>query len=129
MKKWGWTPTGEYIHDEWTNYIEMLYQKGKREWHYLIPTASADRLLLRSLCQRTLEFENAYFGLYRTYLLNLLQDTDEDKIFALERLTQVTYADPEMVAMVQRLSESGTQEVQQAAHGALELLKGRIAKL
>lgn len=31
----------EYIHDEWADYIEMLYQKGKQEWHYLIPTFPA----------------------------------------------------------------------------------------
>ena len=38
---------------------------------------------------------------------------DEDKIFALERLTQVTYTDQEMV---ERLNEGSTQKVQQAAH-------------
>lgn len=56
--------------------------------------------------------------------LRHLQGTDEDKIFALERLTQVVYADQEMVAMVQRLSESRTQEVQQATYGVLAFLRG-----
>jgi hypothetical protein len=114
----------EYIHDEWTDYLEMLYQKGKQEWHYLVPTAPADRLLLRSLCQQTLAFENYYFGLYRDYLLKLLQGMDEDEIFALERLTQVTYVDQEMIAMVQELSKNGTQEIQQATQRTLKLLKG-----
>lgn len=113
----------EYVHDEWTDYIEMLYQKGKREWGYLIPTAYADQCLLRSLCQHTLEFENYYFSLYRAYLLDLLQSTDDDKIFALERLTQVVYADQEMVELLQELSRSSTQEIQHAAQSVLESLK------
>jgi len=113
----------QYIHDEWTDYLEMLYEKGKREWHYLIPTGSADQLLLRSLCQQTLAFENAYFSLYRTYLLDLLQQTDEGRIFALKRLTEVVYTDEEMLKTLQVLSHSSIQEVQQASHHALECLQ------
>jgi len=112
----------ECIHDEWTNYLETLYLKGKLEWQYLIPSEQDDKLLLRELCQRTLAFENHYFDLYRTYLLGLLQQDEEDKIFALERLTHVVYIDEEMVRIVQELNKSGIEEIRQAAHHAQECI-------
>ena len=86
----------EYIHDEWSDYLELLDQKEKCDWQYLIPTDQADRQLLRSLCEQTLAFENHYFRLYRDYLLKLLRGSKQDQTFALERLNEVVYADPEM---------------------------------
>ncbi len=118
----------QYMHDEWADYLEMLYEKGKREWHYLIPTGSADQRLLRTLCQRTLAFENAYFILYRTYLLQLLNQTDDDKVFALERLTQVVYTDEEMLKTLQTLNTSSTRDVQEASHRALECMQKVVNK-
>ena len=102
-----------------------LYEKGKREWHYLIPTRSANEHLLQvTLCQRTLAFENAYFNLYRTYLLQLLIQANDDRVFALERLTQVVYiADEEMIKTIRTLNNSSVREVQQAAYRARECMQ------
>ena len=104
-----------YIHDEWTNYLETLYFKGKLEWQYLIPAEPEARRLLHELCQRTLAFENQYFELYRKYLLTLLQGSEDDTLFVLERLTQVIFADEEVIGTVQALESSAIDSIRRAA--------------
>ena len=113
-----------HIDDEWAEYIETLYQKGKVEWQYAIPDAAADQQLLRSLCQRTLAFENFYFQRYRLYLLALLQGEGESQQFAAERLTQTTYTDDEIIAALQYIERSSkTQEARDQAMQALENIR------
>lgn len=53
------------VGDEWTDYLEVLYEKGKRAWDYKVPVDSADRRLLRDLCRRTLGFERYFLALYQ----------------------------------------------------------------
>jgi hypothetical protein len=101
----------KYIADEWTEYLEMLYRKGKGEWHYAVPNHPADQQQLRDLCQHTLGFENYYFQHYRTYLLDLLQGTDDDRLFAAQRLTQVVYTDDGIVGMLQANAQAASAEV------------------
>lgn len=110
----------EYIGDEWSEYLETLYRKGKREWHYAVPQHSADHELLRDLCKRTLAFENHYFWCYRIYLLERLQGTDDERLFAAQRLTQVVYRDAVMIAALDQNARSGSAEVRRAAVQALE---------
>ena len=84
-----------------------------------IPEHPADQQLLRDLCRYTLAFENHYFQHYRRYLLDLLHHTEDDQQFAAERLTQVIYADAEMVTALQRVACSTNPVVQRAACQAL----------
>lgn len=92
----------DYIGDEWSEYLETLYRKGKGDWHYAVPEHPADQQLLRDLCYQTLAFENHYFWHYRTYLLDLLQRTDSDRLFAAQRLTQVVYRDQTIIETLQQ---------------------------
>ncbi|MEM7134222.1 MAG: hypothetical protein AAF702_48580 [Chloroflexota bacterium] len=71
--------------------METWYRKGKLEWHYTTPAQAEDQNLLRDLCQQTLAFENHYFQHYRDYLEKLLNGSEEEKLFAAQRLTQVCY--------------------------------------
>jgi hypothetical protein len=109
----------EHIGDEWAGYLESLYRKGKGEWQYAIPSASADQQLLRDLCQQTLAFENHYFRHYRMYLLAQLQGTDDERLFAAQRLTQVLYADAEVVGRLQANMQAANAEVRAASAQAL----------
>ena len=111
----------ESIGDEWTEYLETLYRKGKGEWQYAVPEHSEDRWLLRDLCQQTLAFENAYFWHYRSYLLDLLQSTADQRLFAAQRLAQVVYHDQQMRAALQQ-AHHASAEACVAAKQALELV-------
>jgi Polymerase beta, Nucleotidyltransferase len=59
----------EYINDEWTTFIEEVYELGNRQWHYLIPQEPEDRQKLRNLCARALVFENYYLRKYMPTIL------------------------------------------------------------
>jgi len=54
----------EAIGGEWADFLELLYQKGKLEWEYQIPTDPTDREILRSLAERMLGFEQHFLALY-----------------------------------------------------------------
>ncbi len=58
------------IGDEWTDYLDVLYQKGKHAWGYQVPVDAADRHLLRDLCQRTLGFEHYSLALYQSEIFS-----------------------------------------------------------
>lgn len=109
----------EAIGDEWSDYLEELYHYGKRVWHYQIPADQADQQRLRELCQQTLAFENHYFAHYRTYLLELLHGSDDDRRFAGKRLARVVYGDAEMLKALQQNTQAANPEVRSAAEQAL----------
>lgn len=110
----------EAIGDEWSDYLERLYQYGKGAWHYRIPTDQADQQRLRDLCRQTLAFENHYFAHYRIYLLTLLQGSEDERRFAAERLTQVVYQDVEIINLLQQNTQAASAEVRGAAVQALQ---------
>lgn len=111
----------EFIGDEWTEYLETLYRKGKGEWQYAVPDRPAEQQFLRELCQQTLAFENAYFLHYRSYLLEQLQGSDDERLFAAQRLAQVVYDDEEIRAALQQNAHGPNAEICTAAEQALEI--------
>ena len=59
----------ELIGDEWTPLLTAIYEDCRQRWNYRIPIEPADRALLRRLCARALDFENAFLTAYKIYLL------------------------------------------------------------
>jgi hypothetical protein len=114
----------EHIANEWAEYLETLYRKGKGEWQYAIPRHPIDRQLLHDLCQQTLAFENHYFQHYRTYLVDLLRSTDDERLFAAQRLTQVVYTDDVMVGLLQANTQVAHAEIRSASAQALAQIPG-----
>jgi len=82
----------------------------------------ADQELLRELCQQTLAFENHSFQHYRTYLLDLLEGTNDERQFAAERLTQVVYTDDVIVGMLLANAQTANAGVRTASTQALALI-------
>ena len=76
----------ENIHDEWTTFVEEVYELGNRQWQYLIPHQPEERRQLRDLCARTLAFENHYLHQYKEYLLAEAQKGGERKHAAMQHL-------------------------------------------
>lgn len=50
------------IGDRWAALVEAVYRHGHDRWHYHVPDDSADRELLRDLCEQVLAFENDYLA-------------------------------------------------------------------
>lgn len=68
----------EYIGDEWTAFIEAVYENGRNRWQYQIPEDQAEGELFRALCQKTLAFENHVAAVYLKYLQAELEDGDRE---------------------------------------------------
>jgi hypothetical protein len=75
------------IGDQWAEFLDTLYEQLKQQWHYLIPTAATEQVLLRLLGEQALAFENHFLTLYQAYLLELASSPHADEqSFAAERL-------------------------------------------
>lgn len=109
----------EHIGDAWSDYLEMLYRKGKIEWQYAIPPNSADQELLHELCEQTLAFENHYFWQYRAFLLECLHGATTDRLFAAQRLTQVVFHDAAIAEALTANAASEDAALREAAMQAL----------
>jgi hypothetical protein len=88
----------QHIGDKWAPLLATIYQNCRQQWNYRIPTSPADRALLRQLCGRALEFENAFLAAYKSYLLGELQGADtEGRRCAHETLERMPFDDPEVI--------------------------------
>ncbi|GCE07022.1 hypothetical protein KDAU_43510 [Dictyobacter aurantiacus] len=86
----------DFVHDEWTSFLEEMYEYGSKRWSYLVPGEQEDRSRLRHLCARTLAFENHYLERYRVYLTQQLRSHDPDAALAATRQLQIIiYPDQE----------------------------------
>jgi hypothetical protein len=82
----------KHIHDQWADLVEQVYDLCKERWQYRVPTNPSDQAQLQALCQRALDFENHFFALYRSYLLDELHTSAwEDQLRTVERLGQIMY--------------------------------------
>jgi hypothetical protein len=88
----------EHIGDQWTTLLKAIYEDCRQRWNYRIPTELADRALLRNLCARTLEFENAFLQTYKIYLLGELRGADGiGHTFARETMALMPFDDTEVL--------------------------------
>jgi len=95
----------KYINDEWTTFLDSLYQNCRGEWHYLIPEQSGERYKLRVLCQQAIRFENHFLRNYKQFLLSELRNPDVSvKRRALEMQEKLPYADQDIISLVREQS-------------------------
>jgi hypothetical protein len=87
----------EVIGDEWAPLLTAIYEDCRQRWNYRIPTEPTDRALLRRLCARTLDFENAFLATYKIYLLGELRSADaKGRRLAHETLARMPFDDAEV---------------------------------
>lgn len=99
----------ELVGDNWSDFVETVYELGKRRWGYLVPEAEPERAKLRELCRRMPAFENHYLALYRNYLLDQLRHgSAEEQMEAAQRLRDwVRYpGDAEIAGALESLAAS-----------------------
>ena len=101
----------DHIGDEWSSLLEEIALSCRDKWQYLIPTTSHARKLLRSLCERTLRFEQHFLSLYKPYLLEQLRSTEQELArFAIWLQEHLPLDDAEVTTMLQTLGQRvGTQ--------------------
>jgi hypothetical protein len=118
----------EHIHDEWTDFLEAVYECCKRRWHYTIPAAPDESAELRQLCTRAIDYENHYLQHYRDYLLACLQSQDrEQQQFTVACLGRVIYADDDVLDALKALQPSSDPLLQRtirAVEAAIQAADG-----
>ena len=81
------------INDQWTGFVEEVFEKCRNRWEYHIPDNKEERRQLREICKQTLAFENHFLTIYKNYLLTELRDADDgDKLLAVKRLGEIIYS-------------------------------------
>jgi hypothetical protein len=119
-----------YINDEWTDLVEQVYARCKIRWGYRIPRTLGDRAQLRALCQRALAFENHFFSLYRTYLVQELHSSVRgNQLRAAERLGEIIYSASDVAEPLQELAQLRSDDVEltRAAEAALSKMQTSLA--
>lgn len=95
----------ELIGGEHAELLDDIYTHCRQRWQYLIPDAPDERRRLRSICERTLAFENHFISLYKDYLLAVLGGADaEGRRAALAVLDRLPFVDAEIEAAVADLT-------------------------
>lgn len=70
----------EYIGDEWASHLDEVMTFCLQEWQYLIPAEKHARQQLRAICERTLQFERHFLALYKLYLLEQLDSSEQEAV-------------------------------------------------
>ncbi len=83
-----------HIGDEWSDLLDDMAEWVRGSWHYRIPIDIENRDRLRTICARTLGFEDHFLRLYRDYALSELHgDNLAGRQMAVETLRRVPLAD------------------------------------
>lgn len=107
----------EHVGGAWAGYVEELYAQAKLRWGYLVPDAPAERQRLRVLCREMLGLEHHFLEVYRHLLLRLLRGADDaGRRFAVARLGEVLYGDPEVQTAL-RDATAGAPAPERSANG------------
>jgi hypothetical protein len=87
----------ECFADEWGQLLQDIYEQCRGRWNYLIPTEPSERQALRSICERTLGFENHFLLHYKRFLLSELRGADsQGRQQVVWVLKQIMYRDEEI---------------------------------
>jgi predicted nucleotidyltransferase len=106
----------ECFQDEWGQFLQDMYEQCRSRWNYLIPENGEERKILRSLCQRTLAFENHFLNIYKQFLLSEFLHADEQALLhALWVLSEIVYQDREIEAAIRTLAEDYRPALREAA--------------
>jgi predicted nucleotidyltransferase len=118
----------EVIADEWTPWLEALYEHGNRRLGYLVPAAPADRRLLRDLCAPMPAFENRYLRFYRDILLARCREGGAGAAEAAGRLGEIVYPDDETAATLRALAVGGDGDVRPVAAASLRRVREALGR-
>jgi Nucleotidyltransferase domain len=110
----------ERVRDEWTELVVSVHELCRNRWQYGIPSAEADRLTLRALCEQALAFQNHYLARYRRYLLTELRSGAPDRqLLATRRLGEIVFPDREVVAALRGLDLANQPGLRRAVRATL----------
>ena len=88
-----------WVNDEWTALLEDSMHYCRGQWGYRVPDQAEDQARLRTLCARSLAFENYFYERYRPYLISELRHAELGPVrAAARRLSRLRYADAEVQA-------------------------------
>ena len=86
-----------HFDDEWGQLLQDIYELCRGKWNYLIPEDEDERSILRSICERTLGFENHFLRIYKEFVIEELNGEDEQGRREVEQvLRRVDYQDEDV---------------------------------
>ncbi len=88
----------EYIGDQWSGLLDDMTVWVRGAWQYRIPTDAKERIRLRTICARTVGFENHFLKVYRDFALAELRRGDHHLV--VETLRRVPLADAVLMEAV-----------------------------
>ncbi len=92
------------FNDEWGRLLQDIYELCRGKWNYLIPENSEDRRTLRTICERTLGFENHFLRVYKEFVLSELHNADPRGVLqVLSVLQKIVYQDEEVLTAIARV--------------------------
>jgi len=98
----------ECIGDEWTPFIEEVFDICRNQWQQHVPENQRDRRLLREICSRVLAFENHSMRVLKEYLITQLRsDEFAGRLAAAYWLGEIVYLAPEILSALQAVESHG----------------------
>ncbi len=113
----------KHVNDEWAPLLKQVYECRNR-WGYRSPSAPEDEAYLRGLCERMLEAENYFLGLYKDFLLAELGRGElPDRVLAAQRLGLILYPGDEILNALRALAETAEEPLRQEARESIARLE------
>ena len=110
----------ECINDEWTPFVQEVFEKCRYQWEQSVPTDEEGRGQLREICKQTLAYENHFLTVFREYLLAKLHDPDSNnQMLAAQWLGRIIYWDEEVLDALKSLENTDNKELYQVVKKAL----------
>ncbi|MBV9282913.1 MAG: hypothetical protein JOZ41_22800 [Chloroflexi bacterium] len=98
----------ERFGDEWASLLEEIYTSCRGRWCYLIPTGPGERNHLRTICRRTLAFENHFLTRFKPFILAELRRARRgEQNRALRLMKDIPLDDDEVRAAVSDVVREG----------------------
>ena len=110
----------ECINDEWTPFIQEVFERCRYQWEQRVPDDREGRRQLREICKQTLAYENHFLSVCREYLLAKLRDPDgNNQMLAAQWLGRIIYSDEEVLNALKSLENTDNKELHQVVKKAL----------
>ena len=110
----------ECVNDEWTSFVQEVFEKCRYQWEQRVPIDEDGRRQLREICQRMLAYENHLLSFFREHLLMKLRGRDRDnRMLSAKWLGRIIYPDEEIISSLKSLENNDNKELRRAVKQAL----------
>jgi len=119
----------ECVGDEWTPFIEEVFDVCRNQWQQHVPKNPKDRKRLREICGRVLPFENHCMRLLKDYLITQLQsDNFANRLSAAFWLKDFVYLDDEVLSALQAVEANDNEVLRSTVKETIKTIQTALEK-